>query len=227
MESHNEIVSKIEDVFNSVEEDSIVSAFVGSLSTKNLPARSAFGSYIVLQNFQSHPFQESEHFQSVHCRYCGLKEENPNPVTDENVANYPYQVRHTNIKYALYDLETFSKRKVDSPSLKDTEILNKIFDSIRALPENAQLTELQKSVQGTFKSNKYQRMIMLETFGYAGILQPKNCKNFNNEFLSFDFINSEQPAEFFKREWEYPIRFWTGADGLNEKNVKKYFGSYL
>ncbi len=33
--------------------------------------------------------------------------------------------------------------------------------------------------------------------------------------------------EFFKREWAYPIRFWTGQDSVNEKLVNYYFGDFL
>jgi len=33
--------------------------------------------------------------------------------------------------------------------------------------------------------------------------------------------------EFYKREWAYPVRFWTGEYGVNEKLISKFFDRYL
>ena len=41
--NHDEIISNAISAVKSIDEKRIVSAFIGSLSTKNLPARSAFG----------------------------------------------------------------------------------------------------------------------------------------------------------------------------------------
>ena len=141
--------------------------------------------------------------------------------------NYPFQVRHTGLNYSLFDLITFNTRNVDEPTETDSQILSTIFDSIRSLPESAQLTELNKSIQGKFKSNKHQRTIMLETFGYAGILKPESQKNYKDDFLTYEFVNSQQPSQYYKRDWDYPTRYWTGQDGIDEENLNYYFAQYL
>lgn len=227
MIEHDEIVNAGIEIVSWIKLEDVVSAFIGSLSTKNLPARSAFGSYVVLSNLENHGYVASERFSGGDCRYCGLRETSKAPISEDAILKYPFQVQHTNLRYSVFDLMTFSSREVDEPTKTDNQILSSIIDSIRSLPESAQLTELNKSIQGKFKSNKHQRTIMLETFGYAGILDSKGQKNFKETFLSYDFVNWEQPSEFHKREWAYPVRFWTGHDGINEENLDYYFGKYL
>ena len=227
MIKHDEIIKAGIEAVSKVDLDDVVSAFIGSLSTKNLPARSAFGSYVVLKNLQKHSFDESEHFAGGNCRHCGLKETSKYPINEDAVEKYPFQVQHTNLRYAVLDLSSFNSRKVDNPSKSDVDILRSILDAMRMLPKDAQLTELIKAIQGKIKSNKHQRMILLESFGYAGILSPEGQQTYREKFLGYDFTYTRQPPEFFKREWEYPVRFWTGADGVNEEYVNFYFGKYL
>lgn len=227
MLNHDEIVDCGLRIIEKINFEEIIAAFIGSLSTKNLPARSAFGSYVVLKHLKKHKFKESSQFAGGNCSYCGLRQAKEQPISKDAVDKYPFQVQHTNLRYAVYDLQTFKERDVDEPTNQDIDIFKSIIDSIRSLPENAQLSELNKALQGKLKSNKHQRTILLETFGYAGILSPAGQHNFKDEFLTYDFTNCQQPSEFFKREWAYPVRFWTGNDHINENNLHYYFGKYM
>ena len=49
MLTHDEIVARAVKAFAQSNKTAIIRAFVASLSTRNLPARSPFGSYVVLQ----------------------------------------------------------------------------------------------------------------------------------------------------------------------------------
>ena len=226
MLSHEEIVAKALAAVRHANRAPIVKAFVGSLSTRNLPARSAFGSYVVLQNFKDHPYQGSKNFTD-HCEVCGLPFETNRIESEERVANYPFQVQHTDVQYAAFDLETFVGRKVDEPTQESLGCLGALLNALRALPADSQLTKLNKSIGATIKSNKHERQMLLETFGYAGILCPKTKHHYDERFVTYEVANSDQPKEFFKREWSYPVRFWTGQDGVNERLVNSYFGDFL
>lgn len=227
MPTHEEIVSEAVSAVKDADRAAIIHAFVGSLHSHNLPARSAFGSLMVLQKFKGHPFRESTEFDEGSCAYCGLPEEVDDCETDERIEAYPFQVQHTDIQYATYDLRTFPRRDVDELTQSSVDCLRQILDAIRSLPVSAQLTELNKCIAKAFKSNKHERMILLETFGYAGILCPKSKQHYGTRFVTYDDANSDQPKEFYKREWEYPVRFWTGADSVNETVVKSLFGKIL
>ncbi|HEX6355861.1 hypothetical protein [Actinophytocola sp.] len=37
-----------------------------------------------------------------------------------------------------------------------------------------------------------------------------------------DFANSQYPER--KSDWQYPVRFWTGAVGVNDRLLTRYFG---
>ncbi|MGF1526664.1 MAG: hypothetical protein ACFCBW_07720 [Candidatus Competibacterales bacterium] len=225
--THDEICQQAVGAFQSVDRDSVISAFVGSLSTRNLPARSLFGSYVVLQHFTIHSFVESTLFSGGECACCGLQRADNGGQTDERVLNYPFQVRHTDIRYATYDLATMGSRVVNSPTDKDRRCISSLLEALRALPPDAELAVLNRSIQGVIKSNKRERMILLETFGYGGILCPQSQRHYSDEFVDYDLANSNQPSQFYKREWAYPIRFWTGVDGVNEDMVSRYFRDYL
>ena len=226
MPTHDNVCDLAVQSLRTTSRDDVIAAFVGSLSTRHLPARSAFGSLVVLQGFARHDFVTSTVFSSGSCATCGLRSEVKSESL-ERVQNYPFQVQHTDIKYAAFDLSTFGDRDVCQPTDDDRRTLNAMFAAIRALPATAQLTELNKSLQGIIKSNKFERMILLETLGYAGILCPRDHQHYSNGFVTHDFANTHQPAEFFKREWAYPVRFWTGESGVNEENINDYFGAYL
>ena len=106
-------------------------------------------------------------------------------------------------------------------------ILKNLLDALRRLPASAELGELNKSLQGVLKSNKHERTILLETFGYAGILCPGDERHYSDGFVPYDFANTRQPQQYYKREWDYPVRFWTGTAGVNEELVARYFAPYL
>ena len=227
MSSHDEIVATAIEAVRRADRAAIASAFVGSLSSRNLPARSAFGSYVVLQKFKAHPYQKSKIFSPENCAVCGLPPKTDFAESEERVANYPFQVQHTDVQYAAFDLDTFAHRNVDEPTQDSIDCLARLLDALRTLPADAQLTQLQKSIGKAIKSNKHERTILLETFGYAGILCPKTKKHYGKQYVTYDEAESDQPKEFSKRDWAYPVRFWTGRDGLNEKLVNSYFGEFL
>lgn len=227
MITHDEIVAQAVDAIRYIDRAAVVRAFVGSLATRNLPARSAFGSYAVLRVFAAHAHQPSAIFSPVNCAVCGLPPKRDSAESDERVANYPFQVQHTDIRYAAFDLATFHSREVDEPTHDAVDRLRRLLDALRWLTADAELTELQKSIGTAFKSNKYERQILLESFGYAGILLPQGKRDYTKGFVTCDDANADQPREFFKREWAYPVRFWTGRDGVNEPSVVSHFGEFL
>jgi predicted DCC family thiol-disulfide oxidoreductase YuxK len=181
---HDEICKQAVEASRSINREAVIAAFVGSLSTRNLPARSAFGSYVVLQHFEAHAFQPSNHFDSV-CAYCGMPNVLQSPERAERIQKYPFQIQHTNIQYSAYDLATFNERSIDTPKQQDRMCLKSMVTALQSLPHSAQLGDLRKSLQGSFKGNKFQRMILLETFGYAGILCPRDQEHYSERFITY------------------------------------------
>ena len=225
--AHDDIIERAVAARQSANEEQITAAFVGSLTRKGLPARSAFGSLAVVCRLAAHDFTPSRCFHPTRCEICGLTADAEAENRPERVANYPFQVQHTDLVYACFDLETFAHRSVQAPNGDDVGALRDLLDNLRALPPEAELSELLKSMPKAIKSNKHQRMILLETLGYAGVLQPSSKPGYARQFVTYDHANSDQPAQYNKREWAYPIRFWTGRDGVDEDRVQQLFGRWL
>lgn len=227
MVAHDEIVAAAVGAMQRADRAAILGAFVGSLSTRNLPARSAFGSYVVLQHFAAHPSRASEEFGKDTCAYCGLPPKSRSAETDDRIRAYPFQVQHTDIRYAAHDLATFANRDVTSPTPGDIGRLRGLLDALRSLPATAQLTELNKGIGKAIRSNKFERMILLETFGHAGILCPPSKDHYGKTFVTYEESNLDTPPEKSKQEWKYPVQFWTGKDGVDEEWVDRLFGAFL
>ncbi|NJK44635.1 MAG: hypothetical protein HC933_10420 [Pleurocapsa sp. SU_196_0] len=175
-----------------------------------------FASFVILQNFKLHPFRASAHFSSG-CAYCGASEHDLENRSDA------LQIGHT-----IITPETLSSHHSSAPPSKEAvACLKSTLEALRSLPRTAQLSELNRSLQGVVKSNKYERMYLLEILGYTGILCPEDQQHYTSGFVTYDEANIRQPAQYFKRDWDYPVRFWTGADGINDAMVTRYFGHLL
>jgi hypothetical protein len=227
MLSHDEIIATAIEVARQADRATIIGAFVGSLSSRNLPARSAFGSYVVLQKLNTHPYLRSMLSGPERCAICGLPPKTDSVETEERVASYPFQVQHTDVQYSAFDLATFAHRNVDDPTNDGIDSLARLLDALCSLPADAQLSQLEKSIAKAIKSNKFERQILLETFGYAGILCPKTKRYYGMQFVNYDEANLDQPSAYYKREWAYPVRFWNGRDGVDKNLMTSYFGTFL
>lgn len=117
-------------------------------------------------------------------------------------------------------VEEFVNAGVDEAVLsKGRAVLAGILDAIRALPDDAQLSDLDRALVGRVASNKLERTVLLEALGYAGILTAKGHPAYADEFITYDEAQSRQPPEPYKREWAYPVRFWSGAYGVIDRGV--------
>jgi hypothetical protein len=215
MSKHDELCDQLLEASARLDTEAVTAGFVNSLVTRHIPARVTFASVVILQNFKPHEFRPSAYFSSG-CAYCGASEHDLENRSDG------LQIGHTDIT-----LEALSHHNPDPPSEDAVASLRKMLEALRSLPKTAQLSELNRSLQGVVKSNKYERMYLLEILGYAGILCPQDQQHYTSGFVTYDEANIRQPAQYFKREWDYPVRFWTGADGVNETMVTHYFGHLL
>lgn len=220
--THDEYIKKALDVIQKTDLQKTTSAFLASLSTKNLLWRAGLPSFIVLQHLKKHEFESSKVFHPTNCHYCGLNKTQNELILDK------FEYLHCDyINQSVSYLESFIQLNIPNPTPDDIIIFKNIIRAIKSLPKNAQLTQLEKSIQGQFKSNKFQRISLLYTLGYMGILLPQNTKCYHDKFLTYDFIHDEQSPHFYKNDWKYPVRFWTGIDGVNDELLYFYFKNYL
>lgn len=221
--THDELCQAVIDSVKQADEQKIIAGFLASFSSRNLAWRSAFGSYVILKHFKPHEYRLSERYRH-RCYYCGF-DKNFHDVDYSDVLGKYYH--HYEIEFALCEVANINQANVTNPTNDDIKIFKSIINAIDNLDKTAQLSELQKSLIGVFKSNKLERKSLLEILGYAGILLPRNQQCYKDDYLPYEFINSTQPSQHYKKEWQYPVRFWTGQDGVNQENLAYYFGKYI
>jgi hypothetical protein len=215
--SHDEIVENLINIVRNIEIHQVSSAFLASLSSRRLELRSALGSFAFARNFPDHKF-----VGDFRCDICGeyLKDKN----IDLNVLNFERLkwggVRHLSAVYAAFDLEQFTETEVIEPNKQDFEIFKTILDLARSVSDVAKPSDLEKLISNLLPSNKDERRVLIEILGFCGILQPQHQKGFLNSFVN-DNERQERPGA--KNDWDYPICWWRGKDGVNELALSAFF----
>ena len=73
-----------------------------------------------------------------------------------------------------------------------------------------------------FKSKKIQIECLLQTLGFCGILETEKHKSPFHGYINL----GTAPKRSHNSNWEYPVDFWTPADGINREAFKFWFGNY-
>jgi hypothetical protein len=199
----------------------VVGAFLSSLSTRRLARRSALGSFAAVRNMVPHEF-----VGGVHCTHCGgYRDPVPQDVNVYNFERHKWGgVRHDHVDYAAFDLERALAEPLDLPTGQDLASLRSILDRAGAMQPTARPGDLEKALQGVIPGNTDERRTLLAILGYCGVLQPANRGGFFEDFTPH---NRRDPPPSNKNDWAYPISWWRGSDGVNEKAARHWFGDYL
>lgn len=223
--SHDDFIRRTVELMRVTNTKPLARGWLHSLATRDLSLRGAWGAAVLLSKLPEHEFEPSAAFHPTNCGVCGLTAD-VSEVAEEDLAERGYGYHVSAVDRAAADVAGASARIEAAPLSNDAGrgLLEGMLDVIAALPEPAQLTELNSSLIGTFKSNKFERMRVLEQLGCAGILPVADHPSYATEWIRWDDANSRQPSEFFKREWAYPVRFWTGSDGVDRDAVRTMFG---
>lgn len=217
---HDALIAHAVAVANAADAPAIERAWIASLASRDLRRRSVWPRQVFLQHLPEHPFTPSEVFSARRCAVCGVGAE-ADPVSADDLDGDAFWFRPLNVPWAAAAVEAFSGD--DDPELvaRGSAVLDALIERIRALPPSAQLTELGTSITGALASNKLERTVLLEALGTAGILRVEGHPSYADEFIAYDDAQSRMPPERNKQEWAYPIRFWSGADGISQNALKR------
>lgn len=224
--THDEVIKWMVKERNKFTKEDVTNYFLASLSSRNSIWRAAFGYYAVFLHLQEHKYEASQVFSSAgECKICRIRpEEN---IDTNSLADEVRESRFDRCSFPEYAAMTFlilSQDLVPEPTKRDIAIFESVLNSIRALPEDAQLAKLKTSITGLLKSNKRERDILLHILGYSGILCSRKIPSFVDRFIGYQERELAQTKHFYKRDTAYPLRHWTGKDGVNETAVEWWFG---
>ena len=218
--SHDDVANQILNSIQTIDRRSVASAFVASLSTQSLDLRSAMGSYAVLQHFPSHAPIGS----TGHCNVCGGRI-GPGQLEDLSILNYERfnwgGVRHNDPIYANFDLQLFRRLPPVNPSGLDVKLLANILMEIENVPANTTAVAAARQLAGVLRSNKSEREVLIQIFGYCGILETAERPGFMNRFIPW------RDRDQNRGDMDYPACWWRRSDGINEATIDNWFGHLL
>jgi hypothetical protein len=217
--SHAEVVAWLKSSCMAVDFETVRDAFLVSLRTRQLELRSALGSFAIAKNFPEHDYQGNGYC----CTICGLTK-NPQQAYDFcrlNFERYKWGgVMHESPEYAAFDLEQFAKLEKVQPTEQDFDRLQTIIDIARQCEPGDRARDLEKRLGNVLKSNKAEREILIQLLAYCGILQPDKRPDYFQSFPNY-FERTIPPIN--KIDWTYPICWWRGTDGVNQRALSFYF----
>lgn len=222
--THDQVVAWLCKVRSTIVQKEVTDAFLASLSTRRLEWRSALGSFAVARHFPKHRHPGGT---ARHCSVCdsagGSSDDLAGDLSVLNFERFKWGgVRHLHPEYAALDLELFAQGEKPVPVAEDFAILNRLLEAAGGMDADARLDHLQKEVGKHLASSKDERRILLQIFGYCGILQHPDHPGFLDDFTPA----SARGTASAHGDWSYPVEHWRGRHGVNETALTFWFGSY-
>lgn len=222
--NHAETIQWLLHSFNNTSKDHIVRCFLRSLSTRRLDLRSGLSSFAFSRNFPLHDLR-SENYGF--CKICGLYNHHQQEQ-DLNILNFERikwgGVRLTDPIYAAWNLDILNRESPQEPTSHDIDIFNQIISVINECESSDLPTHLDKKLAPVIKSSSAERRVIIDIFGICGILETQDHKGFFDNYIP---ITKRINRPVNKTDWEYPVDWWTGKDGVNKKALNFYFKDYL
>jgi hypothetical protein len=220
--THDELVKRGRAAFGKITRESVVEAFLASLTTRRLELRAALGSWVYLKNLPGH-----SHTGSGMCDICG-QYNSPDEEQGLNVLNFERfkwgGVRHDNLLFAVFDLETFPELDSLKPCHEDISLFEGIIREIQRVPSETTAANLQKFIPKELKSNKDERESLLDILGVCGVLQTAEHNGYLHKFVKYS-DRVLPPQRYVDRM--YPFCWWRGSDGVNVSALDELFGGEM
>ncbi|ASA26377.1 hypothetical protein [Paenibacillus donghaensis] len=217
--THDEIVDKLQVLHSrSITKEKVVTAFLHSLSTRKVHLRSALSSWALTSQLPAHAYAQPAAEQPMYssCAPCDgrrLMSDQQYINEDLNVLNFERirwgGIRLNNLLYCWLDLELLSREGELEVTPQDLEILEHMVEAIKLCGSKDGARQLEKRWKDIFPSNKYERDVVMEIWGYAGLLvpqdEPRQGRGGNSDFNS--------------------VANWRGEDGYSEERLQFLFKS--
>ena len=229
LQDHADVVGRLRLLADIIPPDDVATAFVASLSSRRLAARSALGSYAFARVLPDHALEPLPNTFATICRVCGWSQMPPgheefDAQNAEHMARERTHwggFRHLDPHYALFDLTEWRGLTPLNPTADDTRCLDLLLRTPGLLAPEAKASDLERAIRSVLPSNKYQRQTLIRILGYAGVLEAPGYPSF---FESYVLPEARHlPRQRFA-DWGYPIIWWRARDGIRKETAMFWFG---
>jgi hypothetical protein len=218
--THDASVQWARDEFKRASKADIAASFLSGVGAHLAYARAALSAHAVLTHFPDHHFKAT---QGMHCAICAQPDTSKIDLTFINKCRWNGAVIGREPVILAFYLQQQHAVVIDPPTPSDREAFCAILDLISASPPEETPRSLLKKVKKIpgLKFPAEEARYLLDTLGYAGILQTSEHQGF-----IYTYTGHLAPAKSASSDWSYPVDFWTGAQGINLDALKYWFEAY-
>lgn len=217
--THDDCLNWLNREFKAASKHNIIDDFLFGLQNSLPQFRAAFSAYAIMQNFPSHLYTGLD----VYCDICGGFKSQKLDLTFVNATRYTYgSLRTLTPAHLAFYIEQHNN--LPHHPLPECKFFIDIITEILNSPSNETPTTLTNrlSAMKTLRLKKDETRGLLETLGYAGILQTPQNKGYIYEFTP----PFSHPSKSHHSDWRYPVDFWTGKDGVNKHAISYWFSEH-
>lgn len=209
--THDEVVDAVIAARDALNEDAVMAAFLGSLTSRRLDSRSAFGSFAVARHLTRHAHEPDS---AGFCRTCRLRADERD--IDRNVMNFERfkwgGVRHDDLVYVAFDLERFAAADHPEATTEDRALLSALLDELDAAPPSTTAAKAAATLLRSLKGNNDERGVLVDILGLCSALETTAHRGYAERFVRYS--DRALPSKRFV-ERAYPVCWWTAGDGVN------------
>lgn len=209
MKGHDEAIARLRQAAVQVTLRQASDAFLASLSARNLDWRVVLPAVVMARHLPDHGYvKQTVYSSSDNCGVCGFNE-----------LEEQYGVSPGRLAGQIEALGTERPR----PSRQDIEIFNGILAAAAeqrrlAVDGRVRRAELAKSLGKLFRSNKYERMDLLDALGRCSVLAPDG-EGFLRSFVHWN----DRSQGSGNNEFEYPFALWEARMGPDMEALREVF----
>jgi hypothetical protein len=223
--THDEVVDSVCSALRSKPRRFYTDSFLAGLSSGSFVLRAGLSAYAAVHRLTPHAFAPPD--RGNYCALCGVEKER-NLVQRNWLNRARFEVGgllSPTVPDAMFYLHEHARLPQPIPLAEDFRIFS---DILRVLSTAAADETVKKTVARRMAripghlSTAESRQLLLETLGYCGILETAQHGRMVDRFVRL----AVAPKKAHSSDWQYPVDFWTGADGLNRDALSFWFGGY-
>ncbi|HEX4998765.1 MAG TPA: hypothetical protein VFY29_11090 [Terriglobia bacterium] len=224
---HAADINRLKRLIETISPTAVSHAFVASLSSRLLSARSALGSYAFARNMPAHKLRPIGGF-AVICADCdwSLMPRGYESYNAEAKQHYVFErsrfggVAHDRPQYALFDLENFIANDDPNPTDGDWRILAQILDAAQKLHAEGKASDLERAIKSLFRSNRYERRVVIQILAYSSVLEDPTHPGYLDSYVP---PQQRSMPRYRFLDWGYPTIWWRAQCGVREDAVRFWF----